>query len=138
MPDPIRIAGSAVDLLSRDAVSTTVVASPALAAETIIAQVSIPSGSDLSNPVRVSGWCALTIGASGSALRLRIRETNVAGAAVADTGALTGGVAAGNLLSQDVEGLDAAGVGVYVLTAQVTAGGAASTVSAVLIEARPL
>lgn len=133
--DAVRMAGNAVDMSSRIAISTTVVASPAAAAETIIGQVSLPANFASTDPVEVSGWAALTVGTSGTAVRLRIRETNVSGTVIADTGALTGGISAGNLIAQDVEGLDAAAVGTYVLTAQVTAGAAASTVSAVKLKA---
>ena len=131
MGTPIRFTGVDVDLTSRFAVTTTVVASPAAAAETIIAQVNSPSGFRAAEQVWVDGWAAFTVGTSGTAVRLRLRETNVSGTVVGDTGALTGGVAAANLLAQDVAGLDTATVGVYVLTLQVTAGAAASTVSAV-------
>jgi hypothetical protein len=67
---------------------------------------------------------------------MRIRQTSVAGTVKADTGALTGGIAAGNLVAQDVEGLDAgAGVAVYVLTLTIGSGAAASTVSALKLQA---
>ena len=133
MPTPIGQSINNHDLLSRFVDTTTVGASPALAAETIIGTLTNPNFGDLTITQRVylAGWAAFTVGTSGTAVRLRIRQTNVAGTVVADTGALTGGVAAGNLLAQDVSGSDASpGVGVYVLTLQVTAGAAASTVSA--------
>lgn len=135
MTQPLRMDGLQVDLTSRIAISTTIVASPALAAETIIAQVSLPSNFRSLESVDLSGWAAFTVGTSGTAVTMRLRETNVSGTVVATTGALTGGVAAGNLIAQDVEGVDAASVGVYVLTLQVTAGAAASTVSAVKLRA---
>jgi len=134
MPRPINEAADAIDLRPRVVVSTAVVASPAGAAETIIAQTAAIGDVSVQQGVLVSGWAALTVGTSGTAVRLRIRQRNVAGAIVADTGALTAGIAAAALVSQDVEGFDAAAVSpsqVYVLTLTVTAGAAASTVSAV-------
>lgn len=135
MTQPLRMDGQQVDLTSRIVISTTVVASPALAAETIIAQVTLPSSFRSAESVDLSGWAAFTVGTSGTAITMRLRETNVSGTVVATTGALTGGVAAGNLVAQDVEGVDATSVSIYVLTLQVTAGAGASTVSAVKLRA---
>jgi hypothetical protein len=67
---------------------------------------------------------------------MKIRQTNVSGSTIVTSGALTGGVAAGNLIAQDVEGFDAgAGASSYALTITVTAGSGASTVSAVMLSA---
>lgn len=134
-PEPFTRSAIGLDLSPRIVASTTVVASPAAAAETIIAQTPALGALALAVGVLVSGWAAFTVGTSGTAVRLRVRQTNVAGAVVADTGALTGGIAAAGLVAQDAEGLDAAPLtnGVYVLTLQVTAGAAASTVSAVML-----
>ena len=136
--DPLSLDVSRVDLTHRFPASTVVVASPALAAETIIAQVQITEPEAILNGVELSGWAAMTIGATGTALRLRIRRNNLAGAVVADTGALTGGIAAAALVAQDVMGIDPAPVPAgttYVLTAQVTGGSSQSTVSAACIQA---
>lgn len=137
-PNPIQVSGTGVDLSTRVQVTTTVGASPALAAETIIGTLTLANFSLLSvtTGIELSGWAAFTVGTSGTAVTLRIRQTNVSGTVIATTGALTGGVSAGNLLAQDVEGFDSgAGVAVYVLTLQVTAGAAASTVSALKLRA---
>lgn len=134
MPESIERNAINSDLSGRVFQSSTVVASPALAAETIIAQVNTPGAPSLVSGLLVSGWAAFTVGTSGTAVRLRVRRTNLSGTLVADTGALTGGVTAANLLAQDVQGFDAGSTlpaAVYVLTLQVTAGSAASTVSAV-------
>jgi hypothetical protein len=134
MPRGINESADAIDLRPRVVVSTAVVASPAAAAETIIAQTVAIGDVAVLSGVLVSGWAAFTVGTTGTAVRLRLRQTNVAGAIVADTGAVTGGIAAANLVAQDVEGFDAAAVSptqVYVLTLQVTGGSAVSTVSAV-------
>jgi hypothetical protein len=132
----INESADAIDLSPRFIRSAVVVASPALAAETIIAQSPAVGDVAIIQGVRLSGWAAFTVGTTGTAVRLRLRQTNVAGTVVADTGALTAGIAAAALVSQDVEGFDAAAVApaqVYVLTLQVTGGSAVSTVSAVMI-----
>lgn len=133
MPRTIEFEAAAMDFSSRIVHSSVVVASPALAAETIIASVTIPGDIAVVTGVYLSGWAAFLIGASGTAANLRIRRTDVAGTVVAATGATTGGIAAGNLVDANVNGLNAspAASQVYVMTLQITAGGAASTVSAV-------
>lgn len=138
MPQPIRSDSIGLDLSKRIQVYKTVDASPALAAETVIATLTLASFTDIAvvSGVRVSGWAAFTVGTSGSAVTMRIRQTNVSGTVVATTGALTGGVAAAALMAQDVEGFDVgAGAAAYALTLQVTAGAAASTVSALTLQA---
>ena len=119
-------------------VSKTVAASPALAAETTIAQITVPSVADATSQVELSGWAAFTVGTTGNSARLRIRSGSLTGTVVADTGALTGGIVAAALVAQDVEGVDQpaeiAGL-VYVLTLQVGAATAPSTVSAVKLRA---
>lgn len=139
MPVPIKADSINLNQLARDAIYTTVDASPSAATETVIATLAIPSFADIPviSGIRVSGWAALTVGTSGVSIRLRIRQTNVSGTVKADTGVLTGGIAAGNLVAQDVEGFDSgAGVGTYVLTLTIGSGAATSTVSALVLEAR--
>jgi len=134
MPDPIQLTSGVVDLSARFKRSITVAGSPAAAAETIIASITITDDLVVAQGVRLDGWAAFTVGTNGTATRMRIRSTDVNGTVKADTGAVTGGVAAAALLAQDVSGFDAAPVlpgQVYVLTLQVTAGSAVSTVSAV-------
>src|SRR5438045_7302819 len=99
-----------LDLSSRVVDTTVVVASPALAAETIIASLTIPAfnAQAVVQKVYLDGWCSFTVGTSGSAITLRLRQTNAAGTVVATTGALTGGIAATNLVAQDIAGSDAA------------------------------
>jgi hypothetical protein len=136
MPRPINEAADALDLSPRFFRSAVVVASPAAAAETIIAQSAAIGDVAVMQGVRLGGWAAFTVGTTGTAARLRLRQTNVAGTVIADTGAVTGGIAAANLVTLDVEGFDAAATPpgqVYVLTLQVTGGSAVSTVSGVLI-----
>ena len=138
MPSPIRADSINLDLTKRIQVYKTVDASPATNAETVIATLTLASFADIAvvSGIRVSGWAAFTVGTSGTATTLKIRQTNVSGTTVATTGALTGGVAAGNLLAQDIEGFDAgAGASSYALTLTVTGGAAASTVSALVLQA---
>jgi hypothetical protein len=137
-PQPITASALGLDLSTRVVTTTAITGSPALAAETIIATLNLPAfgGPTVVTGVDLSGWAAFTVGTSGTACTMRIRQTNVAGTIIATTGALTGGIAAAALVAQDVEGIDAApGVGVYVLTLQVTAGAAVSTVSATKLRA---
>jgi hypothetical protein len=136
--DPINTSVRFIDLTDRIKVTTTIVASPALAAETIIAQLTPISNLTIVTGVDLSGWVAYTVGTSGTAVELRIRQTGLAGAVKADTGALTGSQhGAAILTADDVEGFDTAPAAgqVYVLTMQVTAGAAVSTVSAVKLRA---
>jgi hypothetical protein len=138
MPVAISTTSPEIDLSQRAGATTTVVASPALAAETIIASLTLNTDEAIVSGIMLRGFAAFTVGTSGSAATLRIRRTNVSGTVVATTGALTGGIAAGNLVAETILGFDtgAAQTGqVYVLTLQITAGGAASTVSAVELDA---
>lgn len=136
MPRPITVNVAGTDLQARFPSTTTVVASPAAAAETIIANLTIPSFGDtpILSGVILTGWAAYTVGTSGTAVTFRIRQTNVTGTVVATSGALT--KTAASLYADDIGGVDATpGVGVYCLTMQVTAGAAASTVSALFFSA---
>lgn len=132
--EPIVRSAVGVDMSSRVVDTTTVAASPSANAETIIATLTNPVFNTLAVVQRVylQGWCAFTVGTSGTACTLKIRQTNVSGTTIVSTGAVTGGIAATNLVTLDANGSDATpGVGVYVLTLTVTGGAAASTVSAV-------
>ena len=132
--EPIVRSAVGVDLSSRVVDTTSVAGSPAAASETIIATLTNPVFNTLAVVQRVylQGWCAFTVGTNGTACTLKLRQTNVSGTVIASSGALTGGVAATNLLALDINGSDAApGVGTYVMTLTVTGGSAASTVSAV-------
>jgi hypothetical protein len=139
LPDPVHIAANQVDLSARFKLSTAVVGSPAAGAETIICQVAIPNDLAVATGIILNGWAAYTIGASGVSCQLRVRQTNVAGAIIANTGVQTGGHStAGQLVSDDVNGIDASPVlpgQVYVLTLQVGSGAGVSTVSATYLQA---
>jgi len=128
-----------VDLSARFPSTTSIVASPSAAAETIIANLTIPQFGvvPIVSGVLLQGWAAYTVGTSGASVTFRIRQTNVSGTVVVSTGALTGSQhGAGILSADDIAGVDAApGVGVYCLTMQVASAAAASTVSALLLTA---
>ena len=136
MPVPIRYDAQALDLTKRFQVYKTVDASPAAAAETVIATLTLTGFADtpVLSGVLLNCWAAYTVGTSGTAVTLRIRQTNVSGTVVATTGAMT--KTAASLYADDVNGFDAgAGVAAYAFTMQVTSGAAASTVSALLVQA---
>ena len=131
MPEPIKQDSVFVDLATRFQSTQTVAASPTDNAETIIATLTLANFNDIAvtNGIRLHGWAALTVGTSGTAVNMKIHQTNASGSTVVASGALT--ATATNLITVSVAGKDAApGVGVYVLTLTVTGGAAASTVSA--------
>lgn len=132
---PERVDARVVNLAARLVASTVVVASPALAAETVIANVTIPGGEQVFEGVELVAWAAYTVGTSGVSVQLRLRQTGLAGTIIADTGACTRSAA--SLAESSVNGIDLAPVGgqVYALTMQVASGAAASTVSAVYVRA---
>jgi hypothetical protein len=129
MPEPIKMDSVFVDLATRFQSTQTVGASPADNAETVIGTLTLANFGDIAvtNGIRLHGWAALTVGTSGTAVNLRVRETGVSGSIVVASGALT--ATAANLIAVSVVGKDAA-PGVGVLTLTVTGGAAASTVSA--------
>lgn len=121
-----------IDIGSRFPFTTTIVASPALAAETTIATMTITTNASLRTGIAVFGWAAFTVGTSGTAVILRVRNGSLTGTVVVSSGALT--AVAANLDEAGVQGFDTAAVlpnQTYVLTMQVTNGAAISTVSAV-------
>jgi hypothetical protein len=136
MPAPIQQNILNHDLSARIQQYKTVDASPALAAETVIATLTLADFGNIAvtSGVFLEGWAAFTVGTSGVTATMRLRQTNVAGSVVASTGALT--VVAGNLVTVSVNGFDAApGIAAYALTLTIGSGAAASTVSALQIAA---
>lgn len=134
MPIPIHIDASGVDLSSRFFFTNAITGSPALAAETVVATLTPTGDIAVTKGVFLFGGVAFTVGTSGTAVTYRIRQTALAGAVVFTSGAVTSGITAAGLVNESVQGVDTAPVmpgQVYVLTLQVTAGAAASTVSAV-------
>ena len=124
-----------IDLSARFVQSTTVVASPSAAVETIIGSVTLPSGLSINSGVLLFGWAAFTVGTAGVSSNLKIRQTSVSGTTLAASGAAT--ETAANLDERNVQGFDAspADAQIYKLTLTVGSANAASTVSAVSIVA---
>lgn len=134
--DPVKLASEQIDLSDRFAIDNTVDASPAAAAETIIAHMTIPANLRAGQKVILWGYASFTVGTNGTAARLRIRETDASGTVVADTDAIT--AVAAEKRAYALVGYDTAQVTTgqtYVLTLQVTAGSAVSTVSNVVLAA---
>jgi hypothetical protein len=127
------------DFTPRFVRTTTVVASPTDNSETIIATITLPDNASPVLGVELIAFAAFTIGTSGSAGNLKIRRTDASGTTIVATGAITAGVWAATQLAE----LYAAGFDtgptlpgqVYVATLTITAGAAASTVSALCLRA---
>lgn len=131
MPIPIQQGAAALDLSPRIFKSEVVVASPAAAAETIICSVAVQGDLSTALGVVLFGWATYTVGTNGTAVTFKLRQTDASGTVVATSGAET--AVAANLASKPIMGIDDGQVlprQVYVLTMTVTAGSAASTVSA--------
>lgn len=129
--DPIQIGAAGIDLSGRVFSTATVVGSPAAAAETVVAQVSIGPELGVGLGVLLLGYAAFTVGTNGTAVTTRLRRDSVAGTIVKSSGALT--ATAAQLIDRSIVGVDLSPTlpnEVYVLTLEVTAGSAASTVSA--------
>lgn len=138
MPNRIQLAGDEISLSPRIAVSTTIGGSPPAGAETVIATVNVNTDVQRDVGVLLIANAAFTVGTSGVSARLRVRQTNISGTVVADTGATTAGIVAAALAELQAFGLDAAPAAAataYVLTLLVGSGSAASTVSAVFLAA---
>jgi uncharacterized protein YdaL len=136
MPQPINHNIIFDDLSSRFQAYKTVDASPSGSSETIIATLTLANFNDISivSRVQLRGFAAFTAGTNGVSANLRIRKTDVNGTVIAATGATT--VTAANLYALEVAGWEnAPGTSVYVLTLTVGSGSAASTVSALMLDA---
>jgi hypothetical protein len=136
MPVPLTVNSASIDLSQRFDRSVAVAGSPAAAAETIIATLTANTDETITEGVDLTGWAAFTVGTNGTAATLRLRQTDASGTIVASSGALT--AVAAQLVQHSVQGFDATPGNhgqVYVLTLQITAGSAASTVSAVRLSA---
>lgn len=132
MPVPIQYGGAAVDLSPRHKRTSTVTGSPAAAAETIIATLSLTNDVAVMSGIIVYGYCAFTAGTSGVSATLKLRQTDTSGTTLKTSGAVT--VVAASLYDRAIVGFDASPVmptQVYVMTLTIGSGSAASTVSAV-------
>lgn len=135
MPLPIQIDASHIDLSPRVFSSSTVVASPADATETIIAQVTCTGDIAIVSGIIVMAWCAFTVGTNGVSANLKIRRTNASGSTQAATGVVNEGVtAAAQLGYRYAQAFDTGPTmpgQIYVATLTVGSASAASTVSGV-------
>lgn len=132
---PLVYGGAGLDLSARLAQNTTVVASPGAASETIIGNVTVPSGIKITSGVLVVCTFGVTIGTSGVSYRARVRNTNISGTVVGDTGVAT--AVAASLYTVTVVGFDTAAVAGTVenVTLIIASGAAASTVTPLTIVA---
>jgi len=130
---PINESGAGVDLSPRLAQNTTVVASPAAGAETIVGSITVPSGITLGFGALVICTFGVTIGTNGVSYRARVRNTNVSGTVVGDTGVVT--ASAASLYTITVVGIDTAAVAgtLEKVTLIVASGSATSTVTPLTI-----
>jgi azurin len=131
-PVPIRTDASGLDLSPRVQRSTTVAASPALAAETVVCSVTLVGDIAVVAGTALIGYVALTVGASGTDVTVKLRRTGTSGTTVVSTGVMNA-PAAGDLLAYSISGFDTGTTmpgQVYVLTVTVANGAAESTVSA--------
>src|SRR5436309_5575654 len=104
----IQLDGAEVDLSRRVKHSEAVAGSPADATETIVATFTIADSLPVVKGVQLFGFAAFTVGTSGTACNLRIRQTDASGTVIAATGAVTAGIAATKLAEMSVQGFDAA------------------------------
>jgi hypothetical protein len=114
-------------------VSTTVQGSPiAAAAETVIGTVQVTT--DASAVVALTGMANITIGTSGTAVTLRLRADSLTGTIIATSGLVTAVAAA--IQPFAIFGSPAAAeiaARTFVLTAQVQAGAANSTIGTMML-----
>lgn len=138
MAEHISLASRGIDLSSRIVASTTVVASPVDATETIIASVTVPGFLAYASGVLIVCVANFTVGTTGVSGNLKIRQTSVSGTTITATGAVNAGTWAATNLAQLVAlGFDTAPADaqVYKATLTVASATAASTVSAVTLAA---
>lgn len=147
MTAPILRNAEGEDFSPRFVVSKAIVASPSGTAETVVASTPVfPAGFDATVVVGVLivAQVAFTVAGSGTAVTYRIRTgvTAGSGTVVFNSGATTAGIAAANLVIENLIGIDTAPGSLssqqYSLTLAVTGGSGASTVSAVAISALAL
>jgi hypothetical protein len=133
---PIQVSAAVVDLSQRFRGTTAIVGSPATSEEAIVASLTLTDALQVISNIKLFGWVAATVGTNGVSVQLRVRQTDVNGAVVGDSGATS--QTAAKLITVNVAAVDASPTlpgQVYVLTAQVASGSAISTVSAVNLRA---
>lgn len=132
---PISASGAGIDLSPRMGGNNTIVGSPATNAETVVASIPAISAAVVSASGVFLNFCVgYTVGTSGTAITYKIRQGTTAGSGtvVYTTGAITSGIAAGNIVVESINGFDASPTlpgQAYCLTLTVTGGAATSTVS---------
>ncbi len=127
--DRIEYVARYMDMSDRFVSSSAVVASPTGSTITTVCSLTLPTNLSIVSGVLLFGWCAYTVGTSGTSVAVAIRQTNTTGTVVGTTGLTTR--TAASLYDQNAQGFDAPpGVAVYVLCMTVTGGAATSTVSA--------
>jgi hypothetical protein len=135
-PQGFKLSAAVVDLSSRFGTTSTVVASPAAATETIIASLTLNLDVAVAAGVWLQGWAALTAGTNAVGAQLKLRRTDASGSTLKDSGAVT--VVATKLYAPAIHAFDTGPTlpgQVYVLTLTMASGSAESTVSAVTLSA---
>lgn len=135
-PIPIRMSAEGIDLSPRFFQTATVTGSPAAAAETVIATLSLPDDLTAIEGVMLWGYASLTVGTDGASILTRLRRDSVSGSVIKASGATT--ATAAQLVDRDISGFDTGPTfpnEVYVMTLVVGSASAASTVSAVTLAA---
>lgn len=131
MPPPIQESAANLDLSPRFFKSTAVAGSPAAATETIICTVTLGADLAVLSGAMLWGWCAFTMGASGTDATLKLRRTDTSGTTLASTGVMNAPAAA-DLLSYAISTFDTGPTmpgQIYVMTLTIANGAATSTVS---------
>jgi azurin len=131
-PVPIQQSAAALDLSPRVQKSAVVAASPALAAETVVCSLTLSGDIAVVAGTALIGYVALTVGASGTDVTVKLRRTGTSGTTVVSSGVLSAPAAA-EVVAYAINGFDTGTVmpgQVYVLTVTVANGAAESTVSA--------
>jgi hypothetical protein len=134
---PISVNGAGVDMSARMGGNSTVVASPATNAATAVGTIpAIQSAVVAATGIFIMAQVAYTVGTSGTAATYKIRQGTTAGSGTTlfNSGAITSGISAGNLVVENIWGLDTSPTlpgQAYQLELTITGGAATSTVSAI-------
>src|SRR5690242_9580208 len=104
-PQTIQVSGAGVDMSPRFLANNTVVASPATAAETVVASLGPFTGAlAVGSGVFIMAQVAMTVGTSGTSARYRVRQGTSAGSGtgVFDSGACGAGITATAVLVENI------------------------------------
>lgn len=135
MPAPIRETAAGMDLSPRVFATATFVGSPANQTEAVVARVTVSGDIALVVGVVLVVFLSIRVGTSGTSVRMRLRQTGLAGTVLADTDAIP--ETAGTFVTRLAVALDQAAVlpQVYALTSQTADAVATSTVQQVALVA---